>query len=198
NGRQVFVDAKGEHVNALSFDTFDVEVDLPAIAVFRARGDDDREATFGEMFRLLNTSGQEANPQWNAYRAGFHWRLIHPLTFLVIPILAVATGVSGRRRASNMRPILGVAILIIYHELLEEWGKAAAAEGLISPYISMWGIFAAFLAVSIVLYRGSIDKARTARVMARRDEEPPIRVLSGKGPDGAAIDLGAAAGGPAQ
>jgi lipopolysaccharide export system permease protein len=197
NGRQVFVDAKGDHVNALEFETFDVEVDLPAIAAFRARGDDDQEASLGEMLKLLAAS-PESSPQWNAYRAGFHWRLIHPLTFLVIPILAVAMGVTGRRRTSNVRPILGVAILIVYHELIEEWGKVAASEGILTPYISMWGIFAVFLVVSIVLYRGSIDKARTARVMARREEEPPIRVLSAKGRAGASIDLGAAAGGPAQ
>lgn len=198
NGRQVFVDAKGDHVNALSFETFDVEVDLPAIAAFRVRGNDDQEATLGEMLRLLNDGDAQSDPQWNAFRAGFHWRLIHPLTFLVIPILAVAMGVTGRRRTSNLRPILGVAILIVYHELLEEWGKVVASEGVLSPYLSMWGIIAVFLALSIVLYRGSIDKARAARVMARREEEPPIRVLSGKGRDGASIDLGAAAGGPAR
>ncbi len=198
SGRQVFLDAKGDSVNALSFETFDLEVELPAIAAFRARGDDDQEATMDEILRVLTSSDPRSNPHWNEYRAGFHWRIIHPLTFLVIPILAVAMGVSGRRRTSNVKPILGVAILIVYHELLEEWGKVVAREGLMSPYLSMWGIFAVFLVLSVILYRGSIDKARTASVMARREEEPPIRVLSGKNRDGASIDLGAAAGGPAQ
>ncbi|MEQ8748460.1 MAG: LptF/LptG family permease, partial [Amphiplicatus sp.] len=119
----------------------------------------------------------QTDPRWREYRAGLHWRLIHPLTFLVMPILAVAMGVTGRRRASTLRPIIGVAILIIYHELLEEWGQVAAAEGRLSPYISMWGVFAVFLIISIALYRGSIDQARTAKVMARRDEQT-VRVLS--------------------
>ncbi|MEQ8178310.1 MAG: LptF/LptG family permease [Amphiplicatus sp.] len=176
-GRQVYVDAKGDGINALSFDSFDVDVDLPAIAVFRTRGGDEREATFGELVQLVRTETPQTDPRWREYRAGLHWRLIHPLTFLVMPILAVAMGVTGRRRASTLRPIIGVAILIIYHELLEEWGQVAAAEGRLSPYISMWGVFAVFLIISIALYRGSIDQARTAKVMARRDEQT-VRVLS--------------------
>ncbi|MGE0409498.1 MAG: LptF/LptG family permease [Amphiplicatus sp.] len=197
DGRQVFIDATGERVNALSFDTFDVEVDLPAIAIFRARGNDEQEATLAELIARLSAGGPQSDPLWTAYRAGFHWRLIHPLTFLVLPILAVAMGVTGRRRASNFRPVIGVAMVIVYHELLEEWGKVMASEGRLSPYLSMWGVFALFLFISLALYRGSIDKARAARVMGRRDEEPPVRVLAGEGETG--IDLGAAAAqGPAR
>ncbi|MEE2690185.1 MAG: LptF/LptG family permease [Pseudomonadota bacterium] len=197
-GRQIYVDGTGERVNALSFDSFDVDVDLPAIAVFRTRGGDEREATFDELVHLVRTQSRQTDPRWQEYRAGLHWRLIHPLTFLVMPILAVAMGVTGRRRASTLKPVIGVAILIVYHELLEEWGQVVAAEGKLSPYISMWGIFVAFLVISIILYRGSIDQARTAKVMARRDEQT-VRVLSGstEGEDDAGDRL-AAAGGPAQ
>ena len=60
---------------------------------------------------------------------------------------------------SSLKPILGVAILIIYHELLEEWATVVASKGEISPYISMWGIFAIFTMVSLSLYAGSIDQA---------------------------------------
>lgn len=196
DGRQIVVDAAGRRVNALSFETFDVEIDLPAIAVFRARGGDEREATFGELWSRLRNSSPAEDPLWNEYRAGFHWRIIHPLTFLVMPILAVATGVTGRRRTSSLKPIIGVAIIIVYHELLEEWGLVVAQEGLLSPYISMWGIFAALLAISILLYRGSIDRARTARVMARREREPTVRVLSRAEAEETVLDIGAAAPGP--
>ena len=39
----------------------------------------------------------------------------------------------------------------------------------------MWGLLIIFFAVSTSLYIGSIDKARTAKVMARRGTEP-IRI----------------------
>lgn len=171
-GRQVIIDPLGEQIQALNFDSFDLEVDLPAIGVFRERGGDEREATINEIVTLLRTETPESSPLYNDYRAGLHWRLIHPLTFLIMPILAVAMGVTGRRRASNLKPVLGIAILIIYHEILEEWGKVVAGEGDMSPYLSMWGVLAVFAAVSLFLYTGSIDQARAAKVMARRDKEP--------------------------
>lgn len=198
DGRQIYIDGDGARGNALSFDSFDLEIALPAIGVFRTRGGDEGEATFGELLSRVRGGSPETDPLWNQYRAGLHWRIIHPLTFLVMPILAVAMGVTGRRKTSSLKPILGVAILIVYHELLEEWGQVAAARGELSPYLSMWGVFAAFLAVSFLLYRGSIDQARTAKVMARR-EEPTVRVLSAP-PETAADDdrFAAAAGRPAQ
>lgn len=182
DGRQVFVNPGGEHANALSFDTFDVEIDLPAIAAYRARGGRETEATFAELWRRLRTETRQSDPLWNEYRAGFHFRIIHALSFLVLPILAVAVGVTGRRRASDLKPILGIAIVIVYHELLEEWAQVVVREGVLSPYLSMWGVFAVFMLVSFSLYRGSIDRARTARVMARR-ESPAVRILSTGGVD---------------
>ncbi|MEL6362853.1 MAG: LptF/LptG family permease, partial [Pseudomonadota bacterium] len=172
NGRQVFLDRSGDTVRTLNFDAFDVEIDLPIVGSFRDRGGEEDEATFGELLTYLSDPSNRADPDWPKYQSGFHWRLIHPLTFLVLPVLAVAMGVTGRRRASNLKPIIGVAIVVVYHELLEEWGQVIAAEGKLSPYLSMWGLLALFVAVSGFLYVGSVDKARTAKVMARRDQTP--------------------------
>lgn len=171
NGRQIIVDPLGDRIQSLDFDTFDLEVGLPAIDVFRERGGDEREATFNEIISFLQRETPASSPLYFEYEAGLHWRMIHPLTFLVMPILAIAMGVTGRRRSSSLRPVFGVAILIVYHEVLEEWGKVAASEGQLSPYISMWGVIGLFAAVSVILYQGSIDKARTAKVMARRKQE---------------------------
>jgi len=181
-GRQIIIDPLGERIQTLNFDNFDLEIDLPAIGVFRERGGDEREATFGELLTLLMTQTPQTSPLYNDYRAGLHWRIIHPLTFLIMPILAIAMGVTGRRKPSSLKPVLGIAILIIYHETLDEWGKVVAAEGEISPYISMWGIFAVFTALSIFLYNGSIDQARTTRVMMRREEGPPRLALDPSAP----------------
>jgi lipopolysaccharide export system permease protein len=170
NGRQVIINPLGDRIQSLDFETFDLELDLPAIGVFRERGGDEREATFSEVITFLRTQPRNT-PLYNDYRSGLHWRILHPLTFLVIPILAVAMGVTGRRRASNIKPVIGIAILIVYHELVEEWGKVAAADGRLSPYVSMWSIFIIFALISAFLYRGSIDQARSAKVMARRTTE---------------------------
>ena len=171
DGRQVIVNALGDRIQALNFETFDLEVDLPAIGVFRARGTDEREATFGEIVSLLRRESPQTSDVYYEYAAGLHWRILHPLTFLVLPILAVAMGVTGRRRASNLKPVVGVAIMIVYHEVVEEWGKVVAGNGELSPLISMWGIFVFFAMLSAFLYNVSIDQARSAKVMARRTDE---------------------------
>jgi len=180
-GRQVIIGPRGARIQALNFDAFDLEIELPAIGVFRPRGGDERETTFSEILSYLQNNDPGA-PLFNDFRAGFHWRVIHPLTFLAMPILAIAMGVTGRRRRSTLRPVIGVAILIVYHELLDEWGKVAASEGALSPYISMWGLFAIFLVLSAVLYSGSIEQARAARVQARRSQEP-VRLAAAEAPE---------------
>ncbi len=181
DGRQLSINPERGTIAAGAYDVFDIEIDLPAIARFRDRGGDEREQTFGEIVHFLRADTNKSSPLWDQYRAGFHWRLIHPLTFLVMPILAIAMGVTGRRRASNLRPIVGVAILIVYHELLEEWGQVVAGQGLVSPYVSMWGVLAAFVAISIYLYRSSIDQARAAKVETRLKARP-VRVLKDQPP----------------
>ncbi|MFQ5563125.1 MAG: LptF/LptG family permease [Parvularculaceae bacterium] len=179
DGRQVFLSPEGDRIQTLNFDNLDLSISLPAIGVFRERGDNEREATLNEIVSLLSSQQPQTTPLYNNFRAGFHWRLIHPLTFLVLPILAVAMGVTGRRRTSNLKPVLGVAMLIVYHEVLEEWGKTVVSLNQLSPYVAMWGVFALFTAVSIYLYSGAIDQARTARLMARR-AEPAVRVVSSR------------------
>ena len=192
-GRQLFIDAAGERTQSLDFESFDLEVALPAIARFRARGVGSQadEASFSEILTRVNDTSVRGAADWYAYRGQLHWTILHPLTFLVLPILAVAMGVSGRRQASNLKPIAGVAILIVYHELLEEWGLVTASLGQLSPYISMWGLLALFIGVSVWLYRGSIDRARSAKVMAR-GEDDTVRLPAPGSLAGEAIRRGAA------
>lgn len=176
-GRQLFIEPDRETVSTLDFESFNIDIRLPAIAMFRARGIEAQEATFSEMRALVATETRESSPLWLPYRAALHFAIIQPLTFMVMPILAVAMGVTGRRRTANLKPIGGVALLIVYHELLQEWAQPIAASGVLSPWISMGGLFALFAALSLWLYRGSVDKARTARVMARGDDET-VRVTA--------------------
>ena len=191
-GRQVIFSRAGDSVEALNFESFDLELGLPAIEAFRPRGGDEREATFDEILTFLKTEPPNHH-LYAEYRAGLHWRIIHPFTFLVMPILAIAMGVTGRRRASSVKPVIGMATLIIYHELLEEWAFAVAADGVISPYISMWGIFIMFTSLCVFFYIGSIDQARVVKVKSRRKRRPP-RVAMGGGQSGG---QGGGQGGPA-
>ncbi|MEL6378355.1 MAG: LptF/LptG family permease [Pseudomonadota bacterium] len=181
DGMNVRVAPNGERIQALAFDAFDLTLDLPAIAKFRARGADATEATFTELWRVVR-AGRDANPLiYDAFRADFHWRIMQPIAFLVLPILALATGVTGRRRASNTKPLIGIALLIAYHEVVEEWGQVVVAEGNASPYVAIWGVLIIFAVISFMLYNNAIDSARNARLMARA-QNAPIRLASAARP----------------
>ena len=95
NARQLFIEPDASTFQVLDSAAIDLEIKLPAIAVFRPRGGEEDEATFTELLNFLRSPNASASAVWNDYRAGFHWRLIHPLTFMVMPILAVAMGVTG-------------------------------------------------------------------------------------------------------
>lgn len=170
-GRQLFIDNNGARLRTLDFESLDLEIELPAIAMFRARGGDADEATFSEIVRLLTSDNASSSPLRLPYLAQLHWTIIHPLTFLALPILAVAMGVTSRRQTSNLKPVLGVAFLIIYHELLEEWGLVNASLGQLSPYLSMWGLFALFFGLSVLLYHNSIEQTRRTKTEESREEE---------------------------
>ena len=177
DGLYLIIDKAGETLQSSTFEKLDLTIDLPAVSVFRSRGADAQEATFTELARVVD-EGRAAHPvTYDAYRAGYHWRLVQPLSFLALPLLAVGMGVTGRRRASNLKPILGLIILIAYHEILEEWAQVVVAENQASPYLAIWGVFILFSILSFYLYTIAIDRSRTARLMARM-QNAPIRVLS--------------------
>lgn len=193
DGRQLtFNPATGEGA-ALNFEQFNLEVDLPAIAIFRKRGGIEEEATFGELLRAVLTKTPQTDHLWRDYFAGLQWRLIHPLTFLVIPILGIAMGVTSRRRTSNIKPAIGVALLIVYHEVLEEWGIVVARQNILSPFVSMWGVLFVFLVICVMLYRGSIDRARAARVATRSSPADGTVRVRGDAPNAKAAAIERAA-----
>lgn len=172
NGRNVLLSPEGKEIQALNFESFDLTLELPATSVFRGRGIDAEEAFFGELTQTLK-NGKAADPQkYNQFRAAFHWRIMQPLTFLILPILAVGMGVTGRRRSSNVKPILGIIILIAFHEIIQEWGQVMVADGRSSPYATIWIPFILFGILSFYIYASAIDQARRARFMSRMQTKP--------------------------
>ena len=153
DGRQMQVSADGKQPAVLTFDKIDVPIELPESGVFRERGGEKKEATINELVRKIRTETPETFEEYNAFVASFHWRLIHPLTFLALPMLAAAMGVVDKRRPSVIKLVVGIAMVIVYHEVLEEWGEVQVATGALSPYLAMWPIYFAFLGLGFYLFR---------------------------------------------
>ncbi len=158
DGRQLQMGSDDSPPGALTFDKLDVPLELPRVGAFRPRGGEKKEATINELIETLNSETPETFEDYNAFRASFHWRLIHPLTFLALPMLAVAMGVVDKRRPSVIQPVVGIALVIIYHEILEEWGEVQVATGAMSPWVAMWPIYFLFFGLGAYLFRATSEQ----------------------------------------
>ncbi|RMB01436.1 LptF/LptG family permease [Eilatimonas milleporae] len=189
-GRQMVVRPGERLPGVLNFDQQDIALDLPDVTAFRGRGGEKREATMDELLTILSQETQATIADYDSYRASFHFRIIHTLTFLALPFLAASVGVSNRRQPSSIGPILGLGLVIIYHELLEEWAESAVSSGSLSPYVAMWPLYAVFLLVSLRLFyrmaeqpgRGGLRQLETLIARISHTAGDRLKRLIGKAP----------------
>ncbi|TNE64294.1 MAG: LptF/LptG family permease [Alphaproteobacteria bacterium] len=158
NGRQMVEREGQDRPGVLNFDLQDIVINLPKVDAFRARGGEKREATIGELIDILDGRQPTDAKSFRAFRANFHFRIIHTLTFLALPFLAAALGTTNRRRPSGAGPAIGIALIVLYHKLLEIWAVGEVSSGALTPWTSMWPLFAVFCALSLGLFFGSAEK----------------------------------------
>ena len=151
DGRQVELGPQFERPRIVRFDRQAIPIHLPEIQSFRARGGDKEEATFAELLRVVRSETTETFEQFPQYNGSLHWRLIHTLTFLALPLLAVPMGIAAKRNDSGVGPVVGVATLIIYNELVEA-AESRVSAGLASPWIAMWPLLLGFTVLGFVLF----------------------------------------------
>lgn len=133
---------------ALTFESWTLPFDLPE---FRARGEDEREATTGELYQFVSAPGARDDPTYNAYRSALHWRVAHSLGLFVLPLLAISMGVANPRRDSGVGPVIGIATYVAFNELLEAMERLVEHTGA-SPWLTIWPLLAAFAVLSVVLF----------------------------------------------
>lgn len=150
NGVLVDLNEGPNKPRVLTFDQQDLTVTLPAKETFRDRGGEQLELTLPELNR------ERFNPelsvaQLNAMNANFHWRVMHSLTFLVLPFLAIPMGLTNKRTGRGTGIVVGLSLLILYNEFMEAM-ETAITNGA-SPYASTWLLFSLFTALSLFFFR---------------------------------------------
>jgi lipopolysaccharide export system permease protein len=134
---------------ALTFDTFELPIDVALPAPFRERVSE-RELTIEELWSLRNkTDG--AGPKRSAILAELHGRLVRTASLLIIPLLAVPLGLVTRRNERNIGIAVGVVLMVFYHNMLN-FGEAMATTGRVTPSVGLWLPFLLFSALSIWLF----------------------------------------------
>jgi lipopolysaccharide export system permease protein len=81
---------------------------------------------------------------------------MHSLSFLVLPFLAIPMGLTNKRTGRSTGIVISIALLIVYNEVME--GMETAVASGVSPFLTIWALFALFSAVSLSLFHISAYK----------------------------------------
>jgi lipopolysaccharide export system permease protein len=134
--------------------------------VFRPRGEDERELTLAELYANLDAPPKGATVQ--TMTAEFHKRLISIAIPLVLPILAIPFALGSRRSPRAYRIALALAILIAFHEVIEQGAIATSNMGF-SPYLTIWAPFVMLTAFSLWRFSSAAFHVRTGSIDAVAD-----------------------------
>ena len=156
NGVLVDLNESQNKPRVLNFERQDLTVKLPQREVFRERGGQELEMTLPELFvemqNPINSVEERA-----AFQGNYHWRIMHSLSFFILPFLAIPMGITNKRTGRGTGIVIGLSLLIVYNELME--GMETAVKNGASPYFTIWALFAGFAFLSLFFFRVSAFKA---------------------------------------
>ncbi len=136
-GRLIQDSPKFAAPRTLSFDLYDLPINLPRVDSFRSRGHEElEELTLPELFRdgYLRDVPQE---QRLGAQANFHFRVAEVLMMLMLPLLAVALAVPPKRSSSALGIFIGIVIVVAYHKV-NQYAEQAASQGRMEPVLALW------------------------------------------------------------
>ncbi|MGE4528040.1 MAG: LptF/LptG family permease [Rhodospirillaceae bacterium] len=119
------------------------------VAPFRARGNDVRELSLGELAR----GDRAARGGWtkSEARAELHARLIRAFALPFLPLLAIPLALAAKRSRKSVGIAVGAVVLVLYHYVLQTLQGLAASERLQVGW--MWLSLAVFAGLSCLLFR---------------------------------------------
>ncbi len=118
-----------------SFDYSDTPLGKLSNKVFRERGEDQRELSLTEIYRLRNTPPEGATLASMA--AEFHRRLVYVVMMLLLPFLAIPFTISRPRSPRALRITLAMISLVVFYEIIEQGAVAVSSSGY-SPWLFLW------------------------------------------------------------
>jgi lipopolysaccharide export system permease protein len=121
----------------LTFDSYDLPVQLPSIDAFRGRGHDHDELTIVELLHEGYGGGADSRDDRLEAQAMFHFRIVEVLMMLMLPLLAVALAVPPKRSSSALGIFIGIVIVVAYHKI-NQYAEQAGAQGRLDPVLALW------------------------------------------------------------
>jgi lipopolysaccharide export system permease protein len=166
DGRLIQDNPKFAAPRTLSFESYDLPINLPAIDPFRGRGNEMKELVLPELAsRAYGGAAVHAEGQ-RAARANLHFRLVEVAMMLMLPLLAIALAVPPKRSTSALGIFIGIVMVVTYHKI-NQYAESAGSQGRLVPELALWLPFLAFVALILWMYH----------VIAHRPGGQPIGAL---------------------
>jgi lipopolysaccharide export system permease protein len=150
----------------LSFDSYDLPVNLPSIDPFRGRGNEEKELVLPELLSRAYGGMAEDYEHELAARANLHFRLVEVAMMLMLPLLAIALAVPPKRSSSALGIFVGIVMVVTYHKI-NQYAESAGAQDRLQPELALWLPFMALVALILWMYH----------VIAHRPGGQPIGAL---------------------
>jgi lipopolysaccharide export system permease protein len=147
----VRVDSKpdGTGGQASTFTTSKLPLEVVVPDPFRPRGEGESELAFFELIHAYVT--KDPNIGQDDALAEINYRIVRTLTVLFLPLLAIPMGLTSRRQPTSIRIVVGIAILIVYYQVLN-FGKDMAENGRLSSFVALWVPFLMFSLGSLYMF----------------------------------------------
>ena len=165
-GRMVQESPKFATPRTLSFESYDLPINLPAVDPFRARGNEDEELNLVEVADRAYGGAAVTSKQSRAARAEVHFRLVEVMMMLMLPLLAVALAVPPKRSSSSLGIFVSIVMVVTYHKI-NQYAASAGAQGRLMPELALWLPFVGLVALIGWMYH----------VIAHRPGGQPIGAL---------------------
>ncbi|HVF37147.1 MAG TPA: LPS export ABC transporter permease LptF [Sphingomicrobium sp.] len=150
----------------LSFESYDLPINLPAIDPFRGRGNVEKELLLPELVARAYGDAAPAIKDQRASRANLHFRLVEVAMMLMLPLLAVALAVPPKRSHSSLGIFVGIVMVVTYHKI-NQYAESAGSQGRLQPELALWLPFLGLVLLIVWMYH----------VIAHRPGGQPIGAL---------------------
>lgn len=131
------VELKNRSVHTISFDTYDIKLDLEGTASrIKKVSLGKKEMSFGELRRYIHQSNPE-DDRYYEMLLELHRKFSIPLACLALGILAVPLGIQTKKRQASSGLGTGLIFFLFYYMLLSV-GLIFGENGTYPPLIGMW------------------------------------------------------------
>ncbi|HXG81463.1 MAG TPA: LPS export ABC transporter permease LptF [Sphingomicrobium sp.] len=141
----------------LSFESYDLPINLPSIDPFRGRGNEMKELVLPELVARAY-GGTAADTQDElAARANLHFRLVEVVMMLMLPLLAIALAVPPKRSGSSLGIFVGIVMVVTYHKI-NQYAESAGAQGRMQPELALWLPFVGLVVLILWMFHVISDR----------------------------------------